>query len=132
MPVQMNGLEANLHVGSGTMSNDDDLIERRSVPRIASPFVVTIRGVDQTGDRFTIDTVLENFSEAGLFLRLVRPIEPGATMFVVVRFAVAPAAWLAAPGVAARGMVVWVGSRLGVWGIGLRFTHRRFLYAAAS
>src|SRR5436309_12834451 len=99
MSAQMNSLDANLSLAHGSMP-DYDLIERRSVPRIATPFPATLRGVDQAGDWFRIDTVLDNFSAAGLFMRLVRPIEPGATMFVVVRFTVGPAARPAAPGVA--------------------------------
>jgi PilZ domain-containing protein len=130
MPAQTNGLEANLHFACGSMP-DYDIFERRSVPRIAIPFQATLRGVDHAGDRFRIDTILDNFSAAGLFLRLVQPIEPGATVFVVVRFAVAPAAWLAAPGVAARGLVVWAEPRPGAWGIALKFMRQRFLYAFA-
>ena len=130
-PAQMNGLDANLSLAYGSMPAAD-LIERRGTPRIATPFPATVRGVDQAGDRFTIDTVLDNFSAAGLCLRLVRPIELGATMFVVVRFTVAPAAMLAAPGVAARAVVVWAERRGGAWGVAMKFTHRRFLYAAAN
>jgi len=130
-PAQMNGLDANLSLAYGSMPAAD-LIERRGTPRIATPFPATVRGVDQAGDRFTIDTVLDNFSAAGLCLRLVRPIELGATMFVVVRFTVAPAAMLAAPGVAARAVVVWVEPQPGAWGIAIKFTRQRFLYAAAG
>jgi hypothetical protein len=131
MPAQMNGPEANLSFACGARP-EYDLIERRSVPRIAMPFPATVRGVDQSGDRFRIDTVLDNFSAAGLYMRLVRPIEPGAALFVVVRFTVAPAAKLAVPGVAARGVVIWTKPQPDAWGIGIRFTRQRFLYAAAS
>ncbi len=134
MPAQTNGPDANLNFVCGSMPDYDyDLIERRSVPRIATPFPATVRGVDQAGDRFRIDTVLDNFSAAGLYLRLARPIEPGTTLFVVVRFAVAPAAGPAAPGVAARGVVVWAEPRPGgAWGVALRFVRQRFLYALAT
>ena len=132
MPAQMNRLDANLSLAYGS-TPDYDLIERRSVPRIATPFPATLRGVNQTGDWFRIDTVLDNFSAAGLFLRLALPIEPGTTMFVVVRFTVAPAARLAAPGVAARAVVVWVEPQPdGAWGVALKFTRQRFLYALAT
>ena len=130
MPAQTNGLDANLHLVNDS-TPDYALLERRSVPRIATPFSAILRGVDGTGDRFTIDTILDSFSEAGLSLRLARPIEPGASVFVVVRFAVAPTPPLAAPGVAARGVVVWAESQLGAWAIGLKFTRQRFLYAFA-
>jgi hypothetical protein len=133
MPAQTNGRDANLNFAWSSMPDcDNDPIERRSVPRIAAPFPATVRGVDQAGDRFRIDTVLDNFSAAGLYVRLARPIEPGATLFVVVRFTVAPAPKLAAPGVAARGVVVWAEPQPGAWGIAMKFTRQRFLYAAVS
>ena len=131
MPAQTNGRDANLSLAYGSMP-DYDLIERRSVPRIVTPFPATVRGVNQAGDWFRIDTVLDNFSAAGLYLRLVLPIEPGATMFVVVRFTVGPAARPAAPGVAARGVVVWAEPQPGAWGVAMKFTRQRFLYAAAG
>jgi hypothetical protein len=132
MPAQTNGPEAQLNFACDSTPDYDDLFERRSMPRIVMPFLATVRGVDQTGDRFRIDTVLDNFSAAGLYLRLVRPIELGATLFVVVRFTVTLAAGPTAPGVAARGVVVWVEPQPGAWGIALKFMRQRFLYAAAS
>jgi hypothetical protein len=133
MSVQMNGLEANLHFACGSMPEYDfDLVDGRGVPWIATPFPATVRGVDQAGDRFRIGTILDSFSAAGLFLRLARPIELGATLFVVVRFVVAPTPSLAAPGVAARGVVVWAKPQAGDWAIGLKFTRQRFLYAFAT
>ena len=132
MPARTNGPDANQNFVCDSMpDNNYDFIERRSVPRIATPFPATVRGVDQAGDRFRIDTVLDNFSAAGLYLRLSRPIEPGATLFVVVRFAIAPAASLAAPGVAARGVVVWTERQSDAWSIALKFMRQRFLYALA-
>jgi hypothetical protein len=132
MPAPTNSPEAKPNLAHALAPDCDyALIERRSTPRIATPFLTMVRGMDQTGDRFTIDTVLDNFSAAGLYLRLVRPIDLGATLFVVVRFTVAPDAKLAAPGVAARGVVVWVEPHPGAWGIALKFVRQRFLYAAA-
>jgi hypothetical protein len=54
-------------------------------------------------------------------------------MFVVVRFTVAPADGLAAPGAAARAVVVWAAPQPdGAWGIALKFTRQRFLYALGT
>lgn len=131
MPAQVNRLDANLNRAYATTC-DQRLIERRRVPRIAAPFPTILRGVDQSGDRFRIDTVLDNFGAEGLYVRLVRPIELDATVFVVVRFAVGSIPMLAAPGVAARGVVVWVEPQPGAWGIGIRLMRQRFLYAAAQ
>src|SRR6266508_176911 len=125
-PAQMNRLDANLSLAYGSMP-DADLIERRSTPRITAPFPAMVRGMNRAGDRFRMDTVLDNFSAAGLCLRLARPIEPGATLFVVVRFTVAPTARPAAPGVAARAVVVWAAPRSGAWAVAIKFTRQRFL-----
>ena len=76
--------------------------------------------------------MLDNFSAAGLYVRLARPIKPGAILFVVVRFTVAPAASLATPGVAARAVVVRAEPQPGIWGIAMKFIRQRFLYAAAN
>jgi len=130
MSVQLNGLGANLLYAG--LSPYSDGVERRSTPRIELPFPATVRGIDRSGERFELATLLDNLSATGLYLRLARPVEPGATLFVVVRFAVAPAAVLAAPGVAARGVVVWVEPQPGAWGVAMKFTRQRFLYAAAN
>jgi len=132
MPAQTDSLDRNESCACAR-AHSWPPIERRSVPRIATPFPTTVRGVDQSGDRFTIDTVLDNFSAAGLYVRLVRPIAPGARLFVVVRFAVTPASRLPAPGVAAQGVVVRVDLQPnGARGIAIMFVRQRFLYAAEA
>jgi PilZ domain len=133
MPAQTNDPEAKPNLACDSAPDYDyDLFEHRSVSWLAMPFPATVRGVDQSGDRFRIDTVLDNFSAAGLYVRLARPIEPGATLFVVVRFTVAPVARPTAPGMAARGVVMWAEPRHGVWGIAVKFMRQRFLYAATN
>jgi PilZ domain-containing protein len=132
MPAQLNSSFANLGLSpGGTLA--DGCTERREMPRIELPFPAIVRGVDQTGERFTLETVLDNFSAAGLSLRLMRPVAPGAHLFVVVRFTIAPVPKLAAPGVAARGVVVWAELLPGgAWGVVLKFIRQRFLYADAA
>ena len=49
MPAQTRGLAANLSLGYGSLS-DGDLTERRSAPRITTPFPATLRGVHQAAD----------------------------------------------------------------------------------
>jgi hypothetical protein len=101
MSVQLNGLGATLpYAGLSPYSNGT---ERRSTSRIELPFPAIVRGVDQDGEWFTLETVVDNLSACGLYLRLARPVEPRATLFVVVRFAPAGSAAVAAPGVAVRG-----------------------------
>jgi hypothetical protein len=132
MPAQTDSLESN-ESSARAETHSWPLVERRSVPRIATPFPTTVRGVDQAGDRFIIDAVLDNFSAAGLYVRLVRPIELGARLFVVVRFVVTPVPRLPAPGVAARGVAVRVDRQSGgARGIAIKFVRQRFLYAAEA
>ena len=105
-------------------------IERRGAARLALPFPATVRGMDQQGDRFTVQTLLDNLSSTGLYLRMARSVEPGTTLFVVVRLSIAPARQVSAPSVAARCVVLRAERRPGgEWGIALAFTHHRFLYA---
>jgi hypothetical protein len=54
------------------------------------------RGVDRCGERFELETLLDNLSATGLHLRLARPVEPGATLFIIV----------------------WLTTRLGQWPLG--------------
>jgi c-di-GMP-binding flagellar brake protein YcgR len=113
--------------------NECDGIERRGAVRVAIPFPATVRGLDQTGDRFTLDTILDNLSSTGLYLRLARMVAPGAALFIVVRLTVVPAQQVAAASVAVRGVVLRAELQLdGTWGVAVRFTRHRFLYASSA
>jgi c-di-GMP-binding flagellar brake protein YcgR len=117
---------------AGSM-NEFDGIERRGAVRVAIPFPATVRGMDQTGDRFTLDTVLDNLSSTGLYLRLARLVEPGAALFIVVRLTVVPAQQVAAASVAVRGVVLRAEPQAGeTCGIAVGFTSHRFLYAVTT
>src|SRR5262249_5829678 len=107
--------------------------ERRRNPRIDLPFPAAVRGVDQAGQRFRVDAVLDNLSASGLYVWLGRPVEPGATVFVVVRLSSAPEQQLEAPGVAARAVALRL-DRLpdGRYGSAMTFKRARFLYANAT
>jgi len=102
--------------------------ENRRHPRIFEPFPAAARGVDANGDPFDINTVLENFSAGGLYLKLPKRLEPGAKLFAVVRLAKAAASEELAPVVAARGVVVRVDPQPdGGHGVAIKFTRHRFL-----
>jgi PilZ domain len=123
---------SNLGPVAGSM-NGCDGIERRGAVRVAIPFPATVRGRDETGDRFTLDTVLDNLSSTGLYLRLARLVAPGATLFVVVRLAVVSDQQIAAASVAVRGVVLRSEPQPGGRdGIAVRFNGHRFLYAVAT
>jgi hypothetical protein len=97
--------------------------ERRRAIRVDAPFPATLRGVDRSGERFTLAVVLDSLSACGLYLRLARPVEIGATVFVVVRLSTAPAEVASGPRVAFRGMVRRAEQRSDGWyGLAVEFT----------
>ena len=97
---------------------------------VAAPFQALIRGVDASGDRFEVAAVLDTLSTGGLYVRLDRPVEPGATVFVVVRLSTRPDPAAPAPSVAARGRVARVQRQAdGMCGVAIAFMRHRFLYA---
>jgi hypothetical protein len=103
-------------------------IERRDGLRVEVPFPVIVRGVDEARNRFTSETLLDNFSACGLFLRLPRYIAPETVLFVIVRLSTVPAHAASAPKVALRGTVLRVEPRAeGVWGLAIEFRRHRFL-----
>ena len=102
--------------------------ERRANPRVDHPFPVTLRTVGGVGGVLHIETVLDNISARGLFVRLVRPLEPGASLSIGVRL------WAAEPQgacarVAARGVVKRVERTVdGQYGIAVEFARPRVIW----
>lgn len=62
----------------------DKVEERRGKPRICVPFHARVKGVDEKGKAFNVDTVLDNISGDGLYLRLMPCVDQGATLSLVV------------------------------------------------
>jgi len=58
--------------------------ERRRKPRIDIPFSAKVRGIDANGEAFELDSVLDNFSAGGLYLRMARSLNQGAELLVLV------------------------------------------------
>ena len=111
-----------------TPEPQDQGIEARRHPRLYEPFPANVRGVDSNGDGFDLDTVLENFSAGGLYLRLPQVLEPGAKVFAVVRLQTHDAPGAPGARVAVRGRVRRVDAKPdGGSGVAIQFTHHRFL-----
>ena len=109
-------------------SNGGAGAEQRRQPRMYEPFPTTARCVDANGEGVNINTVLDNFSAGGLYLRLPQRIEPGGKVFAVVRLTTAVASEAPAPLVAVRGVVLRVDPEPeGGCGVAIRFTRHRFL-----
>jgi hypothetical protein len=58
--------------------------EKRSKLRISVPFHAKVHGVDLTGKAFLVETVLDNISADGLYMRIVPSLEPGARLSIDV------------------------------------------------
>ena len=59
--------------------------DRRIKPRIANPFAAVVRGVDVSGRAFQSDTVLDNLSAGGLYVRLEGEVPISSRLFIVIR-----------------------------------------------
>jgi PilZ domain len=101
--------------------------ERRRTPRIEIPFPALVRGVDVEDQAFEAHTVLDNLSSHGLYLRLAQRVFSGMRLFVLIRLSVTPNANC----IAVHGVVLRTEPRAGVLGTAIRFTHHRFIDAAA-
>ena len=103
------------------------LAERRAKPRIRAPFPVMVRGVDAKGVAFEVNTILDNLSAGGLYLRLARRVEPGAEVSMEIRLSTAPTD--GALRAVTRGVVLRVEPNLGgACGAAVRFTRHQLLY----
>jgi len=59
-------------------------------PRLYEPFPVMVRGVDANGKSFEINTVLDNMSAKGLYVRLKRQVRRGVKLFMIVQLSTTP------------------------------------------
>lgn len=58
--------------------------EKRTTLRIDVPFHAKVQGLDSTGDCFTIETVLDNTSRDGLYMRMMPDVSLGARLSIDV------------------------------------------------
>jgi hypothetical protein len=99
--------------------------ERRQKRRVSQPFPATLRGVDARGERVDIDTVLDNISANGVYVRISRQLERGARIGVGIGLKQSDQ-WDATARVAVRGVVARVErTRTGEYGTGIAFTKYR-------
>ena len=102
--------------------------ERRIKPRIFGHFRATVHGVNADGEAFTVETVLENISATGLYLRLTQAVEVGTELLVVSQLANPSNGKTSGPLLAMSGTVVRVGEATSdACGVAVEFTHTRFL-----
>lgn len=58
--------------------------DRRKKPRICVPFHATVRGVNNEGEKFAIDTVLDNVSGNSLYVRMMPGVEKGTSVAIEI------------------------------------------------
>ena len=102
--------------------------ERRQSKRLSGPFPALVRGVEVGGQLFMTETVLDNFSAGGLYMRTTQRLAPGMKLFAVVHLVTSPPSGTPAPRVAVRGVVLRAELLPdGRYGVGMQFTQHRFL-----
>ena len=99
--------------------------DRRRKPRLDHPFPATLRGIDAQGERLDIDTILDNMSAIGLYVRISRRLDPGARIAVGVGLKQS-GQWEVTARVATRGVVTRVEQAIpGEYGTAVAFTRYR-------
>lgn len=104
------------------------LHERRNAERVFIPFPAVVEGVDVEGRDFKVNTVLDNLSKDGLYLRIVPCVTVGACLSVVFRLSGSVNSEETSAKIAVRGQVVRVDKKEGgACGIALRYEPPRFI-----
>jgi hypothetical protein len=107
--------------------------ERRTSPRIQTPFPAAVLSVEVDEQPFEEHTILDNFSNCGLYLRLARQFRVGIRLFILLRFSVSPNADASVAWIELHGLVLRTEPQPGsVFGTAIRVTHRRFIYATTQ
>jgi PilZ domain len=120
-------MESNPKFGEGPSSFEGN-VERRVKPRIYESFPLKVRGIDEKGQPFQTDSVLDNLSAGGLYVRLSQRVIRGARLFMVVQFSALSSARLTSARVAAKGVVTRAELLAdGKYGLGIEFKQHRFL-----
>lgn len=95
-------------------------VERRRYPRSRIPFYVTVTGAASDGEEIDDVGVLHNISRGGLYIRILRCLEEGASITCLIRFSTDPGE---GPQMPVRGRVVRAEVRtLGICDLAVEFT----------
>jgi hypothetical protein len=71
-------------VTSERLAGIPDTRDRRNKLRISMPFHAKVKGLDLAGSEFIVETVLDNISADGLYMRMVPNVEIGANLWIDV------------------------------------------------
>jgi c-di-GMP-binding flagellar brake protein YcgR len=106
----------------------ETISERRSKLRICVPFHVEVKGVDSMGDEFGTETVLDNLSANGLYVRIMPTVEAGAKLSIVIGLYTPSQVPNDAARVSIEGSVLRTEKKVGgVLGVAVGFDSVRFL-----
>ncbi|MBC7932248.1 MAG: PilZ domain-containing protein [Rubrivivax sp.] len=107
---------------------DIGFTERRRAERIFNPFPAVVEGVDSNGEGFKVNTVLDNLSKGGLYLRMVPCVDVGASISVIFRLSGSVETESVAPKVAIKGEVMRIDKKEGgACGVALKYSPARFI-----
>ena len=99
--------------------------ERRSSARIDAAYPARLRGVDVNDQPFKEETVLQNVSAGGLYVRLKRMVHEGSQVSLAVRLSTAESTDGAVLRLGVRGTVLRVEpQRDGSYGVAVEFLRR--------
>lgn len=101
--------------------------DRREKVRICLPFPAVVDGVNISGEHFKVDTVLDNLSKDGLYLRIFPCVAQGSEINVVFCLTTSPVE-PSSPKVSVKGMVLRVDDKPGgACGVAVQFKSPRFI-----
>jgi len=101
--------------------------DRRRKPRICVPFHATVRGVNNEGEQFKVETVMDNVSGAGLYMRMMPNVKEGTRLSIGLRLHTGSSPTKEAPRVVVEGVVLRAENKAGgVCGVAVAFDHVRF------
>ena len=102
--------------------------ERRFSARVSVPYTARLWSLDAAGRPWKEDTVLDNISAGGLYLRLNRRIQEGAHVHVAVRLSTARGENIPALRLVAHGVVLRMETQPdNTCGVAVEFSRRRVL-----
>ena len=109
------------------LTGNDVGVERRKKPRVCNPFGVMVRSVNAKGEAFTSETVVDNLSAGGMYVRIPERVPKGARVFSVLQFPVASTGHPAGSRVALTGVALRSDQGLRLSGLAVTFKRHRFL-----
>lgn len=102
--------------------------DRRQNVRLSEPFPAQVRGVAKTGEAFALDTVIDNISADGLYLRMPLEVDAGYALSAVVCFGLPREGVRSAPRLLIKGRVLRSEAHHGgKFGVAIRVDNYRFL-----